>query len=78
MTLRELLNELLSLTLSQAGCLVSGVLFLGLGFWEWATTDPVDTDKYSGLALLRERIRVALVPGGYLFLGLAVLVFAFL
>lgn len=76
MTLRELLNEILSLTLADAGLIISGFIFIGLSFLEWATTDPVDEERFSGFALLREQARVAMPPFGYLLLGVVLLTFA--
>lgn len=76
MTLRELLNEILSLTLADAGLIFSGVIFIGLSFWEWVTIDPVDEERFAGWELLRERTRVAMEPLGLLLLGVAALAYA--
>lgn len=76
MTLRELLNEILSLTIFDAGLIFSGVLFVVISFWEWLTISPVDEERFSGFALLRERARVAMEPLGYLLLGVAAIAFA--
>lgn len=73
MTLRELLNEVLSLTLADAGLIISGVLLIAVSLWEWVTTDPVDEERFSEFALLRERTRVAIYPLGYLLFGVAFL-----
>lgn len=76
MTLRELLNDFLSLTIFDAGLIFSGVLFIVISFWEWIMIDPVDEERFSGFDLLRERVRVAISPLGYLVLGVAGIAFA--
>lgn len=76
MTLRELLNEILSLTIADAGLIVSGVLSIGLSLWEWITATPVNEKRLSGLSLLWEKVRVAVYPLGYLILGVVFLAFA--